>query len=305
VVRYRILGPLALLDEDGNSVPLGGRRERTLLATLLLEANQVVSRDRLIDALWGDRPPETASNALQVHVSKLRRALTDHQGNAGPLRTESPGYVLRTSPGDLDAERFETMVTDSLPGDKPELLSATLRTALALWVGPVLDGIELDASWRSDITRLEELRSSVLERRIEADLALGRHRELVGELEALVKAHPWREKLTGQLMLALYRSGRQADALGAYSRTRQVLVEEHGIDPNPALQELQMAILNQSPELDGLSGQGDPHRSMTLSPSGCWSTCRGGRPRARARGDFGCVQARSGRGRPGDGTRLR
>jgi len=260
-VRYRILGPLALLDDGGNTVPLGGRRERTLLATLLLETNQVVSRDRLIDALWGDRPPETASNALQVHVSKLRRALTDAQGTAGPLHTESPGYVLRTSPGELDAERFETMVTNSLHDDKPELVSATLRTALALWEGPVLDGIELDASWRSDITRLEELRISVLERRIEADLALGQHRELVGELEALTQAHPWRERLTGQLMLALYRSGRQADALGAYSRTRQVLVEEHGIDPNPALQELHLAILNQSAELDLPSGRGDPHGS--------------------------------------------
>src|ERR1700722_2936544 len=106
VVRYRILGPLALLDDEGNTVSLGGRRERTLLATLLLEANQVVSRDRLIDALWGDRPPETAANALQVHVSKLRRTLTDSQGSPGPLRTESPGYVLRTAPGELDAERF-------------------------------------------------------------------------------------------------------------------------------------------------------------------------------------------------------
>jgi DNA-binding SARP family transcriptional activator len=266
VVRYRILGPLALLDDEGNTVPLGGRRERALLATLLLEANQVVSRDRLIDALWGDRPPETASNALQVHVSKLRRALTDSQGAPGPLHTESPGYVLRTSPGELDAERFETMASDSLTGDKPDVVSATLRGALDLWVGPVLDGIELDASWRSDITRLEELRISVLERRIEADLALGRHRELVGELEALVQAHPWRERLTGQLMLALYRSGRQADALGAYSRTREVLVEGHGIDPTPVLQELHLAILNQSPQLDVLSGHGDPYGSTTFSP---------------------------------------
>jgi DNA-binding SARP family transcriptional activator len=252
------------LDDEGNTVPLGGRRERALLATLLLEANQVVSRDRLIDALWGDRPPETASNALQVHISKLRRALTDSQGTAGALRTESPGYVLRTSPGELDAECFETMVTDSSSGDKPDVVSARLRGALNLWVGPLLDGIDLDASWRSDITRLEELRISVLERRIEADLSLGQHRELVGELEALVQAHPWRERLTGQLMLALYRSGRQADALGAYGRTRQVLVEEHGIDPTPALQELQLAILNQSPQLE-LSGQGDSYGSMTFS----------------------------------------
>jgi len=268
VVRYRILGPLALLDDEGNTVPLGGRRERTLLATLLLEANQVVSRDRLIDALWGDRPPETAANALQVHVSKLRRTLTDSQGLTAPLQTESPGYVLRTSPGELDAERFETLIADVLSDDEPDLVSATLRDALNLWVGPVLDGVELDASWRSDITRLEELRVSVLERRIEADLRLGRHRELVGELEALVQAHPWAEKLTGQLMLALYRSGRQADALSAYGRTRRILVEEHGIDPTPALQELQLAILNQSPQLDVQAGQPDPSGRMTSDLSG-------------------------------------
>jgi tetratricopeptide (TPR) repeat protein len=173
--------------------------------------------------------------------------------------------VLRTSPGEVDAERFATMASDSLAGDNPDVVAATLRSALSLWVGPVLDGIELDASWRSDITRLEELRISVLERRIEADLALGRHRELVGELEGLVQAHPWRERLTGQLMLALYRSGRQADALGAYGRTREVLVEEHGIDPTPALQELHLAILNQSPQLDLLSDHGDPYGSMLFS----------------------------------------
>jgi DNA-binding SARP family transcriptional activator len=252
-MRYRILGPLELLDGAGRPVPLGGSRERVLLATLLLGANRVVSRDRLIDALWGDHPPGSAANALQVNVSKLRRTLASAPGTPGPVHTRSPGYLLRTSPGELDAERFEELATESLPEDGPAETSARLTEALALWAGPVLDGLESGGSWRSDITRLEELRASVLERRIEADLALGCHRELVGELEALVHAHPLREGLRGQLMLALYRSGRQADALGVYRSTRQVLAEEFGIDPNPTLQALELAILNQSPELDPLT----------------------------------------------------
>ncbi len=253
-MRYRILGPLELMDDAGRPVPLGGSRERVLLATLLLGANRVVSRDRLIDALWGDRPPGSAANALQVHVSKLRRTLAPAPDTPGPLHTQSPGYLLRTLPGELDAERFEELATESRPGDGPAETSARLAEALALWAGPVLDGLESDGSWRSDATRLEELRASVLERRIEADLALGRHRELVGELEALVLAHPLREELRGQLMLALYRSGRQADALGVYRSTRQVLAEEFGIDPNPVLQALELAILHQSPELDLTAG---------------------------------------------------
>ena len=249
-MRYRVLGPLELLDVDGDPVPLGGRTEQVLLATLLLSANRVVSRDRLIDALWGDRPPDTAANVLQVHVSKLRRTLAASSSAAGPLQTQAPGYVLRTTEGELDAERFEELAVQSLPGDGPADVSVRLAEALALWRGPVLDGLESSDPWRSEITRLEELRMSVVERRIEADLALGRHHQLVGELEGLIRDDSLREGLRAQLMVALYRSGRQADALGVYRQTRQVLADELGIDPTPTLQALELAILNQSPELD-------------------------------------------------------
>ncbi len=254
-MQYRILGPMELLDADGGPVPLSGRTEQVLLATLLVAANSVVSRDRLIDALWGDRPPGTATNTLQVHISKLRRTLAASSSAASPLCTQTPGYVLRTSAGQLDAERFEELATSSLPSDGPGAVSARLGEALALWRGPVLDGLEPVESWRGEITRLEGLRVSVVERRIEADLSLGRHSELLGELESLVHDHPLREGLRGMLMLALYRSGRQADALGVYRDTRQVLAEELGIDPNPTLQALELAILNQSAELMLTNGE--------------------------------------------------
>lgn len=249
-MRYRILGPLEVLDDDGRPVALGGRRERTLLAALLLEANRVVSSHRLIDAVWGDDPPETAANALQVHISKLRKVLAASPGAVGPLLTEAPGYVLRTSPGQLDAERFEELAAAGEPDEVPGAESARLAEALALWSGAVLDGLETTGWGQSDVARLEELRVAVLERRIEADLALGRHGELVGELEALIRIHPLREGLRGQLMRALYRSGRQADALAVYRQTRQVLADELGIDPSPALRDLELAILQQSPGLE-------------------------------------------------------
>ena len=249
-MRYRILGPLGVLDDAGRPIPLSGQREQVLLATLLLEADRVVSADRLIEALWGDHPPTTAANALQVHVSKLRKKLGDPAGSENPLHTESPGYVLRVGAGELDAEHFELLATQSNPDEDPDAVSARLGEALALWRGRVLDGLEIDVAGRADVARLEELRVSTIEARIEVDLALGRHAQLVGELEALVHANPLRERLRAQLMLALYRSGRQADALAVYRQTREVLAEELGIDPSPALQDLELAILNQSDELE-------------------------------------------------------
>ena len=250
-MRYRILGPLELLDEQGRSIALGGRREQVVLGALLLEANAVVSRDRLIEAVWQDEPPETAANALQVHVSKLRKLLPGAPSDpAGPLHTQLPGYVLRTSPGELDVEQFERFVSESRSDRGPEEVAASLTEALSLWRGPVLDGLDAESFGRAEVTRLEELRISTLERRIEAELFLGRHRELTGELEALVHNYPLREALRGQLMLALYRSGRQADALAAYRSARQFLADELGIDPGPALQALELGILNQSAELD-------------------------------------------------------
>ena len=248
-MRFRILGPLEVLDSDGRPVPLGGRSEQILLATLLVEANQVVSRDRLIDTLWGDHPPDTAANTLQVHISKLRRTLSASSDSAVPLHTRTPGYVLRTAPGELDAHRFEELTAELPAGAEPALISARLTEALSMWRGPVLDGLEAEGAWRGEITRLEELRVSVVERRINADLDLGRHQALSGELEALVRAHPLREGFRAQLMLALYRSGRQADALNVYNEIRKLLADELGIDPNPALQALELAILNQAPGL--------------------------------------------------------
>ncbi len=249
-MQYRILGSLEVLDDQGRPIPLGGQRERVLLAALLLEANRVVSADQLIEALWGDDPPTTASNTLQVHVSKLRKKLVDRVGSEGPLHTEPPGYVLRVGKGELDSERFENLATESSTDEDPVVVSARLADALALWRGRVLDGLEIDVAGRASVARFEELRVATVEARIHADLALGRHVRLVGELEGLVHTYPLRERLRAQLMVALYRSGRQADALAVYRNTRTILSEELGIYPSQALQDLELAILNQSPELD-------------------------------------------------------
>jgi DNA-binding SARP family transcriptional activator len=248
-MQYRILGPIEVLDDEGRPVPLGGQREKVLLATLLLEANRVVSADRLIEAVWGDDPPATAANALQVHVSKLRKRLAAPSGSGGSLEMVPPGYVLQARVGEVDAERFVKASGVAVTDDDPFETRARLADALSLWRGPALDGLVSDAL-RADANRLEELRVAVLELRIEADLALGGHAQLVAELEQLVHSHPLREGLRAKLMLALYRSGRQADALAVYRQTRRMLADELGIDPSPALQGLELAILHQSPELN-------------------------------------------------------
>ncbi len=244
-MRYRLLGPLEVVGDDGQLVALAGARERVLLATLVLGANQTVSTDRLVDALWGEDPPATAANALQVHVSKLRKKLSA----AGPgesLSSAPQGYVLRTGPGDVDLEEFEQLAGATV-GDPAEV-ATRLRQALGLWRGPALADVSSDLL-QGEKTRLEELRLLTLERRVEAELAMERHLELVGELEALVQSAPLREGPRRQLMLALYRSGRQADALATYKAAREVLADELGIDPGPELQALELAILNQDPEL--------------------------------------------------------
>jgi predicted ATPase/class 3 adenylate cyclase len=245
-MRYRLLGPLEVIGDNGQAVALAGGRERVLLAALVLGANQPVSTDRLVDALWGDNPPATAANSLQVHVSKLRKKLSA-AGAVNGLSSAPRGYVLRTGPGEVDLEEFERFVS-AATGDPAEV-STKLRETLTLWRGPALVDVSSDLL-QGEKTRLEELRLLTLERRIEADLALGHHADLVGELEALVQADALREGPRRQLMLALYRSGRQADALATYKAAREVLAEELGIDPGPELQALEMAILNQDPELD-------------------------------------------------------
>jgi DNA-binding SARP family transcriptional activator/streptogramin lyase len=231
-MEFRILGPLEVVD-DGRPVSIRRGKEQALLAYLLLHANEVVPSGRLIDVLWDERPPPTASKILQNAVSHLRKQLGD-----GRLLTRDPGYLLRVEEDELDLDRFEQLAKE---GREDE--------ALALWRGPALLNLR-DERFADDARRrLEEQRLAVLEERIERDLAAGRHLELVAELEPLVEQNPLRERLQGQLMRALYGTGRQGDALDVYRRARRTLSEELGLEPGPQLQELERKILNQDPEL--------------------------------------------------------
>ena len=254
-MRYRVLGPLEVEADDG-PVVLGGQKERLLLAQLLARPNQVVPVEALVGGLWGEHPPLTAAKTLQSHVVRLRRALEPARarGAAGEvLVTREPGYLLRVAPGALDAARFEELTAAgrrALGDGSVELAGELLGEALGLWRGRAFEEF-LDAEFgAAESDRLAELRLVALEDRIEAELRLGRHRELVAELEGLVREQPLRERLWAQFMLALYRSGRQADALLAYQRARSVLVEELGIDPGADLRRLHAAILAQDPALD-------------------------------------------------------
>jgi class 3 adenylate cyclase len=230
---FRILGPLEVF-EDGRALDLGGAKQRAALAMLALHANHVVAHERLIDALWDEEPPETARKALQVYVSQLRKALGRER-----LETTPRGYLLRLKPDELDLTRFERLYG----AGKPE-------EALALWRGDPLADFSDQRFAEAEIARLEELRLSCLEQRIEHDLADGRHAELVGELDALAQEHPLREHVRAQLMLALYRAGRQAEALEAYQAARVALVDELGIEPGQRLRVLHQQILRQDPALD-------------------------------------------------------
>ena len=243
MLDFRILGPLEVAEGE-TLLPLGGRRERALLAILLLRAGEVVSTDRLLDELWGERPPRTAATSLQNAVSQLRRRL-----GAELLVTRPPGYVLQLDDEQLDLARFERLLADARTG-VPEQKASKLREALALWRGPPLADLAFESFAQNEIARLEELRWTALEDRVEADIELGRAADLVAELESLVQLQPLRERLRGQLMLALYRSGRQAEALQIYHEGRRSLVEELGIEPSRALQELYGAILRQEVRLE-------------------------------------------------------
>jgi WD40 repeat protein/DNA-binding SARP family transcriptional activator len=254
-MRFRVLGPLEVEADDG-PVALGGPKERLLLALLLTRPNQVVSVDALVGGLWGEHPPATATKTLQSHVKRLRRMLEPGRarGAAGQvLVTRQPGYLLRVAPGTLDAARFEELTAKAgraLADGSAQAAGSMLREALGLWRGRAFEEF-LDTDFAvAEADRLAELRLAAVEDRIEAELRLGRHRELVAELEGLVREQRLRERLWAQLMLALYRSGRQADALLAYQRARSVLVEELGIDPGSELRRLQTAILAQDPGLD-------------------------------------------------------
>src|SRR6266545_7799040 len=246
---FRILGPLEVLSEEG-VLDVGGGKQRSVLVLLLLHANEIVSSDRLIDGLWPDEPPPSAAKIVQVHVSRLRKAL-DGVGDE-ILLTRGHGYELRVAPGQLDLDRFQGLLEDgraALAGDNPDKAAETLRNALALWRGPPLADFAYDSFAQGEIARLEELRLAALEERIEADLALGRHDDVVPELQALVAEHRLRERFCGQLMLALYRSGRKADALRVYEDARLALAEELGLEPSEGLQQLHREVLKDDPAL--------------------------------------------------------
>ena len=247
MIEFRVLGPLEVVGADG-PVAVGGPKQRALLAVLVLHRGEVVSSDRLIDELWGERPPATAAKTVQVFVSELRKALGD-----GSLVTRGRGYTLDIEPGQVDLERFEGLAAEgrsALESGDPQRAARRLREGLAVWRGPPLADLAYESFAQAAIGRLEEERLGALEDRIDADLALGRHGALVGELEALVAEHPLHERLQAQLMLVLYQSGRQADALECYQRARRRLIDEFGIEPGPALKELERAILAHDPELE-------------------------------------------------------
>ena len=252
-MEFRILGPLEIVD-DGRTLALTGSKKRALLAILLLHANEVVSRERLLEDLWGERRPETAATALHGYVSQLRKMLEpDSRRDHSVLVTRAPGYELRVDAESLDLKRFQRLAESgkrSLAAGDTETAAAALEEALSLWRGPPLAEFAAAPFALIESLRLDELRVSATEDRVEADLALGRHGSIIAELEMLVAEHPHRERLCAYLMLALYRSGRQAEALDVYQRTRRALVDELGIEPGTMLQQLERAILNHDPSLE-------------------------------------------------------
>ena len=248
-MEFRILGSVEVAD-DGVTKDLGGLRERTLLARLLLSAGQVVSADRLAEDLWAGQPPPQCMATLRVYISRLRRALGPA---SAALLTQPPGYRMVISPGELDASRFGSLVAagrEDLAAGRPGAAAAKLRAALGLWRGLPLSDVADFSFAQAEVARLAEARLAAVEDLVEADLACGRHAAVTSELDGLVATHPLRERLCGQRMLALYRCGRQAEALAAYTELRARLAEELGIDPNPALHRLHEAILRQEPGLD-------------------------------------------------------
>jgi DNA-binding SARP family transcriptional activator len=262
--EFRILGPLEVVDEDG-PLRLGGPKQRATLAILLLNANRVVSIDRLADDLYAGAPPATAVTQVQRQISELRKALT----SPALIETRAPGYVIRLEPDGLDLARFERLAEDAgraLRRGEARQAAELFREALGLWRGEPLADLAGEPFAAVAVHRLEEIRLVALERRIEAELALGRHLELVAELETLVATEPLRERFRAQLMLALYRAGRQSEALDAYRAAREALVEELGIEPAPPLRELERAILTQDPSLD-LSAPAEEARALLAVPS--------------------------------------
>jgi len=247
-MEFGILGPLEVRDA-GRPVALGGPKPRALLAMLLLSPNRVVSVDRLVDALWGETPPPSGEHMVQGYVSELRKALRP----AHAIERRPPGYTLRVDPGLIDLTRFEELVEQAeveFAHGRPGRAGELLRDGLALWRGDALADLSREGFAPVELARLDELRGAALERRIDADLASGRDADLVGELRTLVRSYPFRERFSAQLMLALYRSDRQAEALEVYRSARTELVDRLGVEPGQALNQLQQSILRRDPDLD-------------------------------------------------------
>ena len=308
-MEFRVLGDLEVR-HDQRAIPLGAHQQRALLAILVVNAGEVVTADRLIDGIWGDQPPARAAKTVQVYVSRIRKALVAGAGAAADdvIVTREHGYALHVDPDQVDAAVFERLLAEGRRGLADgafALAAARLDEALGLWRGAALSDFTFDAWAAEEIARLEGLRLEALEARIDADLELGRHAALVTELEALIARHPLREHLRGQLMLALYRGGRQSEALAVFHETRRVLVEELGVEPGPALRARHEAILRQDPALDApapvpavavesegsaiIASRGGPSRAVSprSSPLRPWPRlivlASGGAPRSPSR----------------------
>src|SRR6516165_8008756 len=257
-VEFRILGPLSVRI-DGADVQAGGPKQRALLALLLLSANRVVSRDRLVAELFPDQSVNSADHALRNHVSRLRKVLAPASDDEPRLVARAPGYLTRVEPEELDLEVFEALLEsarDALGSGETRAAVELLRRAESLWRGRPLADLEFEPFAHLEVERLEELRVAAVEERIDAELELGRQTTLIPELESLVGAHPYRERFRAQLMLALYRAGRQAEGLDVYRRTRALLDEELGLEPGVELQQLERAILVQDPALSPPASDG-------------------------------------------------
>jgi DNA-binding SARP family transcriptional activator/pimeloyl-ACP methyl ester carboxylesterase len=264
-MRLSLLGPL-LVDGSPGSAVLGAAKERSLLATLALNPGAVVSTDSLIAAVWGDDPPATARKTLQTYIWNLRQSL-----GTEVIATEPPGYALRIAPGDVDVWRFRSLVRDgeaAMGAGDAARASVVLRDATALWRGEPFGAVAAHTGLAGEAVRLKEEYASAIETRVSADLAVSRHAELVGELEALVHDHPFRERLWGHLMVALYRCGRQADALATYKRARERLVEELGLEPGGELRRVEEAILNHDAALAAPHRLGAPLATACGAASG-------------------------------------
>jgi DNA-binding SARP family transcriptional activator len=262
-VEFRILGPVEVL-HDGQTIAPGSPKQRALLVNLIVHHGKVVSRDRLIEDLWAGSPPSTGLGVLQNYISQLRKVL-----GATVVVTRGTGYLLDVDPDSIDSVRFERLVEQgrtALQAGDPSHAGQVVGEALGLWRGPALADIATEAFAQAEISRLHELRAVAVELGLEAQIARGQHREAVGAGEAAVAEHPFRERLWWLLMLALYRSGRQADALRAYQRARTALRDELGLEPGSELRDLEAAILEQRRDLDELLVPTTPRRRVARHP---------------------------------------